>query len=72
MQAAAGQTSEPSCGKNEHLFGESCFWVRTDYYTTWSEAQIVCRARGMELASLHSQEENDFLWGVWCWKLFIR
>jgi len=62
---AAGIVSEEelSCGREEHLFGgATCFWVENssvDY--TWSAAQAQCRARGMELVSIHSQEENDFI-----------
>jgi len=59
------EPSEPSCGAGEHLFsGATCFWVDSSVLYAWSEAEHLCRARGMELASLHSQEEHDFLWGL--------
>ena len=30
----------------------------------WEEAELYCRANGMELASIHSQEELDLLVGL--------
>jgi len=55
---------EPSCGEGEHLFGgATCFWLDTNPNKSIA-AQHQCRARGMELTSLHSQEEQDFLWGL--------
>jgi len=61
---AAGNVSERelSCGEGERLFGESCFWVSYDIYN-WHEANDLCNAKAMTLASIHSQEENDFLFG---------
>ena len=66
----------PKCGEGEHLFQSfgkaTCFWVSSSSQYkksdatggyTWTQAQAECKARGMQLASLHSQQEQDFLWG---------
>jgi len=65
--AAVVSEEEPRCGEGEHLFGgATCFWVdaSSSQLYTWSEAEDECRARGMRLASIHSQEEQDFIWGL--------
>jgi len=64
---APGVVSEqPSCDNDQHLFnGTTCFWLSSRYGARhkWTEANEMCKRRGMELASLHSKEEQDFLWG---------
>jgi len=62
----AGDISEKElgCGAGQHRFGESCFWVSSSDLYTWGQGEDECTLRGMQLASLSSQEEHDFLWGL--------
>jgi len=57
-----------SCKESEHLFNGSCFWFYplSMYSSThnWTEAQGVCRMKDMNLASVHSEEENQFIHGI--------
>ena len=71
---AAGDISEKEvgCGAGQHLFGESCFWVSSSNLYTWGQGEDECTLRGMQLASLSSQEEHDFLWGEICWNVFFK
>jgi len=65
--AAVVSEEELSCGEDEHLFGgATCIWVDASDGPgySWTEAEDQCRARGMLLASVHSQEENDFINGL--------
>jgi len=52
------------CDSQSHKFDEeTCFWVSpgTDYQP--HQAVEICESRGMTLASIHSEEENDFVYG---------
>jgi len=61
---AAVTPDSPYCGEGAHLFEESaCFYVENAQNYTWSEALTACTDRGMALASVHSQQEQDFIWG---------
>jgi len=52
---------QPRCGEGQTLFAGSC-WFRRDSWTyTWSEAEDACRFYGLTLASIHSQQEQDFV-----------
>jgi len=52
----------PSCGEEAHMYADdTCFWVRRDQIYNISAAEETCKDRGMQLASIHSQEENSFL-----------
>jgi len=63
MSKKCNELCKPICRADEHQFGEgTCFHVTPDYYNS-ADAQDKCRERGMELASLHSQKEQDFLIG---------
>jgi len=54
-----------SCGKGEHLFEqESCFWVSPTSNFTWLEADVFCKTRASELASIHSAKEQAFVGGI--------
>jgi len=53
-----------SCKDDEHFFNNTCIWAHAVYAYTWAEAQEACRARSMELASVHSAEENRFMWDL--------
>ncbi len=33
-------------------------------YKTWSEAKNICESNNMTLISIHSKEENDFVWNL--------
>ena len=52
-----------SCRSSTRQLGDSCFWVddRKDY--NWTQACEVCRSINMNLASIHSQTELDFIHG---------
>ncbi|KAK6969993.1 macrophage mannose receptor 1-like isoform X1, partial [Biomphalaria glabrata] len=40
--------------------GEYCY-LKTKHQVSWSEADHVCRHRGMQLVSIHSNSQTDFL-----------
>jgi len=72
--APACPEAAPACPPLAHLFGAStCFRVvgRVPYRYSWAQAHHKCRVVGMELASIHSQQENDFIAdltdGRWVW-----
>ncbi|KAI8778034.1 secretory phospholipase A2 receptor, partial [Biomphalaria glabrata] len=51
----------PRCAESGWLYhGGFCYFI-SDETKTWSEAQDVCRNKGAELVSVHSQDENNFL-----------
>jgi len=51
-----------ACAGDAQLFeGRSCFWADTATTRSWTEAYQECEARGMTLASVHSDEENAFI-----------
>jgi len=55
----------PSCPDGAQLFQAStCFWVNSTQAHTWQDAMSACAARGMQLASVHSKEEQDFIRGL--------
>jgi len=55
----------PSCPDGGHLFGDAtCFWLDTSQHYTWETALSACAERGMHLASVHSQAEQEFIWGL--------
>jgi len=55
----------PSCPDGAHLFQDAtCFWLGTSQDYTWAAALSACAERGMHLASVHSQAEHDFIWGL--------
>jgi len=53
----------PSCGEGEYRFENSCFWATQYSDFTWAEAEHMCKNRSMELASIHSEQEQDFIVG---------
>jgi len=55
---------EPSCGEDETAFDTSCYWADRHEIYNFTEAQDECRARGLQLASIHSQQEQDFIAGL--------
>jgi len=58
-------TATPNyCDDDEHYFNNTCFWAHPVRAYNWTEAQEACRARSMELASVHSEEENSFMWDL--------
>jgi len=63
-----GVVCRRDCGEDQTLFGGSCWWWRWGAYSgygdyTWAEAEDECRGRGLRLASIHSQQEQDFVTG---------
>jgi len=61
----ASPTLRLSCEGGAQLFNGSCFWV-AHYFVqvTYAEAEEGCRQRNMQMASVHSQEEHDFILGL--------
>jgi len=57
---------EPSCGEGETAFENACYWTPTIYYQfyNFTEALVECQARGLQLASIHSQQEQEFIAGL--------
>jgi len=59
------------CGAGELLFEGSCWWHYDDNLYTWADAEDVCKARQMSLASIHSEAEQAFVFatveGLSCW-----
>ena len=51
------------CGEGEAMFEDSCFWSEGGHPYTWAEAEEVCRGRGMQMASVHSPQEQNFVFG---------
>lgn len=50
------------CEKDEHVYARfTCFWVLERLQHTHTEATALCRSRGMALAEVNSEAENDFL-----------
>jgi len=64
VSQAAGNVSEKalSCGAGERLLGDSCFYVSSGKYN-WYAANDMCKSRGMSLASVHTQGEDDLIIG---------
>jgi len=53
------------CRRGEHLFEEEwCFWVAPTSNFTWLEADVLCKGRQSELASIHSAKEQAFVGGI--------
>jgi len=53
---------EKQCHPDASQFDtDTCFWARSSRAYTWSQAAEACSSRGMTLASIHSQAENDFI-----------
>jgi len=63
-EAATEGEKALQCGSDEFLFGNSCWWTEGGYPYTWAEAEDVCKARHMSLASIHSEEEQTFVFGL--------
>jgi len=64
LLAAGSWADKPICRADERQFGEEACFHLTAYSYSWATAQDKCRERGMELASIHSQKEQDFLFGA--------
>jgi len=62
--AATAGEEEPCCAEGEVLFENSCYYHWSMAHYTWPAAERECRRRGMRLASLHSQQEQDFVTGL--------
>jgi len=57
--------AEPSCGEGALLFQDTtCFWIDTSMVYNWTAAEAECIKRDMRMASIHSEEENQFIWDV--------
>jgi len=49
---------------------DTCYWIDAEQELTWRQAGELCNSKGMELASFHSQAEQDFITGKGgqlCW-----
>jgi len=68
--ASEGENALP-CGAGERLVGASCWWADTHQSYPWAWAEAECKARNSSLASIHSQQEQDFVTGLtggqWTW-----
>ncbi|KAK0067567.1 lymphocyte antigen 75 [Biomphalaria pfeifferi] len=54
-------TEAPRCAETGWLYYDGyCYYLSEDS-KIWMEAQDVCRSKGAELISLHSEDENNFL-----------
>jgi len=62
-KAPAVETSAvKTCPEDAVRFDQEwCFWAHDEYSYSWSEAVEVCRSKGLQLTSIHSQAENDFI-----------
>merc|ERR1719489_627146 len=60
-EAATEGEKALECGAGELLFEGSCWWDDDDGRYTWAEAEDVCKARRMSLASVHSEVEAAFV-----------
>jgi len=59
---SSGGPVEKKCQPDAVQFGtDACFWSDSSHDYSWWQAAEACRSREMELASLHSQAENDFI-----------
>lgn len=61
-------THTVGCEEGWQTFGDYCYWYsNTDYsyYTlTFSEARDDCKSKGADMVSIHSQEENEFVYSL--------
>ena len=62
-EAATEGEKALECGAGELLFEDSCWWDDDDGLYTQAEAEDVCKARQMSLASIHSETEKVFVFG---------
>jgi len=71
-KAAATVVKEPpNCAAGQTMFENFCFWAYDNRSYTWSQAEAECMNRGLQLASIHSQEEQDFVNGLTTSSLWI-
>jgi len=63
--------AQQSCGDGNHRYIDSCYWVDLEVNYNWTDAISACSARNMRVTSIHSQQENDFIYGLTddkrCW-----
>jgi len=52
------------CPEGAQLFQDACYYVNRYEMYSWKAAKCECEERGMQLASVHSQEEQDFVYGL--------
>jgi len=53
-----------SCPPGAHRFGSVCFKLSDRVQFSFREALLYCTEQGMQLASIHRQEETDFVTNV--------
>ncbi|XP_053408184.1 macrophage mannose receptor 1-like [Mercenaria mercenaria] len=61
--------SFPACDENSPddgwvTYGEYCYFLGKEESLTWHAAKMYCRNKGSTLASVHSEEEQRFLFGL--------
>ena len=62
--AAAVGGDEPSCGEDQSLFEGLCYWSDPTLGPyQWREAKDECKRRGLQLACIHSEQEQEFVYG---------
>jgi len=61
-QATVTQKGSGECAPGSHMFADSaCFYVEMARSYNFTEGQEACRARDMQIASVHSKDENSFI-----------
>jgi len=71
-EAATEGEKALECGAEELWFEGSCWWFDVWKSYNWAQAEDVCNARQMSLASIHSEMEQAFVHamtaeGHFCW-----
>jgi len=62
---AEATVAQAPCPEGAYLYQNSaCFWLDRNQTYTWHDALSACSERGLHLASVHSQLEQDFIWGL--------
>ena len=56
----------PTCPDGGHQYLGSCYWVDPSHSYSGSEARSACLARDMQLVTIRSKQENDYINGGRC------
>ena len=52
------------CEEGWEVFGDYCYYLQTGMSFDYEVAKSWCKERGAEMASVHSAEENDFVFSL--------
>jgi len=62
---AEATVAQAPCPDGAYLYKDSaCFWLDRNHTYSWHDALSACQDRGMHVASVHSQLEHDFIYGL--------